>query len=102
VSSGGSGVGAASPNFGNNARALSRCIFRRTLTRWFARAGLRAGGVVVLRPDRFVFGVAAPGRGGPLVAELRRQLGISALPGRLTVDQPVTGADGTPQYEETR
>ncbi|BDU00953.1 bifunctional 3-(3-hydroxy-phenyl)propionate/3-hydroxycinnamic acid hydroxylase [Nocardia sputorum] len=73
-----------------------------TLTRWFAKAGLRTGGVVVLRPDRFVFGVAAPGRGGPLVAELRRQLGISALPGRLTVDQPVTGADGTPQYEETR
>lgn len=70
-----------------------------TLTRWFAKAGLRTGGVVVLRPDRFVFGVAALGRGGPLVAELRRQLGISALPGRLTVDQPVTGADGTPQYE---
>ncbi|MEV6335696.1 bifunctional 3-(3-hydroxy-phenyl)propionate/3-hydroxycinnamic acid hydroxylase [Nocardia vinacea] len=44
------------------------------LTCWFARASVGIGGVVLLRPDRFVFGTAAAGRSGSLVAELFRQL----------------------------
>ncbi|WP_280240648.1 bifunctional 3-(3-hydroxy-phenyl)propionate/3-hydroxycinnamic acid hydroxylase [Nocardia abscessus] len=73
-----------------------------TLTRWFGRAGLRTGGVVVLRPDRFVFGTAEAGRGAPLIAELVRQIGVSAHPRTLPVDQLVTGGEGTSQYEQTR
>ncbi|MGY2056368.1 bifunctional 3-(3-hydroxy-phenyl)propionate/3-hydroxycinnamic acid hydroxylase MhpA [Nocardia gipuzkoensis] len=73
-----------------------------TLTRWFGKAGLRTGGVVVLRPDRFVFGTAAAGQGAPLIAELVRQLGVSAQPRTSPVDQLVTGGEGTPQYEQTR
>ncbi|MGY1937666.1 bifunctional 3-(3-hydroxy-phenyl)propionate/3-hydroxycinnamic acid hydroxylase MhpA [Nocardia gipuzkoensis] len=66
-----------------------------TLTRWFGKAGLRTGGVVVLRPDRFVFGTAAAGQGAPLIAELVRQLGVSAQPRTPPVGQLVTGGDGT-------
>ncbi|WP_327096650.1 bifunctional 3-(3-hydroxy-phenyl)propionate/3-hydroxycinnamic acid hydroxylase [Nocardia vinacea] len=44
------------------------------LTRWFAKAGVGTGGVVLLRPDKFVFGTAAAGRSGSLIAELFRQL----------------------------
>ncbi|MGY2032144.1 bifunctional 3-(3-hydroxy-phenyl)propionate/3-hydroxycinnamic acid hydroxylase MhpA [Nocardia gipuzkoensis] len=73
-----------------------------TLTRWFGKAGLRTGGIVVLRPDRFVFGTAAAGQGAPLIAELVRQLGVSAQPRTSPVDQLVTGGEGTPQYEQTR
>ncbi|WP_280308107.1 bifunctional 3-(3-hydroxy-phenyl)propionate/3-hydroxycinnamic acid hydroxylase [Nocardia abscessus] len=73
-----------------------------TLTRWFGKAGLRTGGVVVLRPDRFVFGAAAAGRGAPLIAELMRQLGVSAHPRTLPVDQLVTGGEGTSRNEQTR
>ncbi|MGY2113088.1 bifunctional 3-(3-hydroxy-phenyl)propionate/3-hydroxycinnamic acid hydroxylase MhpA [Nocardia gipuzkoensis] len=73
-----------------------------TLTRWLGKAGLRTGGVVVLRPDRFVFGTAAAGQGAPLIAELVRQLGVSAQPRTSPVDQLVTGGEGTPQYEQTR
>ncbi|MBF6338277.1 bifunctional 3-(3-hydroxy-phenyl)propionate/3-hydroxycinnamic acid hydroxylase [Nocardia abscessus] len=73
-----------------------------TLTRWFGKAGLRTGGVVVLRPDRFVFGTAAAGQGTALIAELVRQLGVSAQTRTSPVDQLVTGGEGTPQYEQTR
>lgn len=51
-----------------------------TLTRWFRRGRVRRGGVVLLRPDRFVFGTAASGATGPLVAELRRQLHLPSAP----------------------
>ncbi|MGK8508180.1 bifunctional 3-(3-hydroxy-phenyl)propionate/3-hydroxycinnamic acid hydroxylase [Nocardia asiatica] len=73
-----------------------------TLTRWFGKAGLRAGGVVVLRPDRFVFGAAAAGKGAPLVAELVRQLGIPAHPRTPPVDRFGAGDEGKPQCERTR
>ncbi|MEV5836923.1 hypothetical protein [Nocardia sp. NPDC052112] len=53
------------------------------LTRWFTKAGVGTGGVLLLRPDRFVFGIAAAGGSGPLIAELFRQLsGSVALPAR--------------------
>ncbi|WP_216897410.1 bifunctional 3-(3-hydroxy-phenyl)propionate/3-hydroxycinnamic acid hydroxylase MhpA [Nocardia alni] len=45
----------------------------RALTRWFAKACVRSGGLLLLRPDRYVFGIAADG-GGRLVAELFAQL----------------------------
>ncbi|MBF6454567.1 bifunctional 3-(3-hydroxy-phenyl)propionate/3-hydroxycinnamic acid hydroxylase [Nocardia cyriacigeorgica] len=48
------------------------------LMRWFGTAKLRPGGVVLMRPDRFVFGAATPERTGELVAALRRQLHLSA------------------------
>ncbi|MEV0042389.1 bifunctional 3-(3-hydroxy-phenyl)propionate/3-hydroxycinnamic acid hydroxylase [Nocardia rhamnosiphila] len=51
-----------------------------TLTRWFRKSGVRPGGVVVLRPDRFVFGTAASGVIAPLIAALRRQLRLSGEP----------------------
>ncbi|MFQ6398717.1 bifunctional 3-(3-hydroxy-phenyl)propionate/3-hydroxycinnamic acid hydroxylase [Nocardia sp. KC 131] len=44
------------------------------LTRWFVQAGIDTGGLVLLRPDRFVFGTAAAGGAGLLVVELLRQL----------------------------
>ncbi|MEU6189002.1 bifunctional 3-(3-hydroxy-phenyl)propionate/3-hydroxycinnamic acid hydroxylase [Nocardia sp. NPDC047038] len=64
-----------------------------TLTRWFGKAGLRPGGVLVLRPDRFVFGAAAAGHGASLVTELARQLGIFPMS---RAEQPDTRA----QYEQ--
>ncbi|MET9027915.1 bifunctional 3-(3-hydroxy-phenyl)propionate/3-hydroxycinnamic acid hydroxylase [Nocardia sp. NPDC004168] len=64
-----------------------------TLTRWFGKAGLRPGGVLVLRPDRFVFGAAAAGHGASLVTELARQLGIFPMS---RVEQHDTRA----QYEQ--
>ncbi|MGK8504734.1 bifunctional 3-(3-hydroxy-phenyl)propionate/3-hydroxycinnamic acid hydroxylase [Nocardia asiatica] len=73
-----------------------------TLTRWFGKAGLRTGGVVVLRPDRFVFGTAAAGKGAPLIAELVRQLGIPAHPRTPPVDRLGAGDEEKPQYERTR
>ncbi|MEV2223897.1 bifunctional 3-(3-hydroxy-phenyl)propionate/3-hydroxycinnamic acid hydroxylase [Nocardia vinacea] len=44
------------------------------LTRWFAKASLGSGGLVLLRPDKFVFGTAGAGRGASLIAELSQQL----------------------------
>ncbi|MFF0457630.1 bifunctional 3-(3-hydroxy-phenyl)propionate/3-hydroxycinnamic acid hydroxylase [Nocardia africana] len=49
------------------------------LVRWFAKAGVGSGGLVLLRPDRFVFGTAPAGHGGEVVAELTRQLGVDAV-----------------------
>lgn len=64
-----------------------------TLTSWFGKAGLRPGGILVLRPDRFVFGAAAAGHGASLVTELARQLGIFPMS---RAEQPDTCA----QYEQ--
>ncbi|MVU80669.1 bifunctional 3-(3-hydroxy-phenyl)propionate/3-hydroxycinnamic acid hydroxylase [Nocardia sp. ET3-3] len=64
------------------------------LTRWFARAGIGNGGLLLVRPDRYVFGGAPAGRGGALVAELFRQLGISA-PTLIAVSAPA-GSDQVP------
>ncbi|MEC3918500.1 bifunctional 3-(3-hydroxy-phenyl)propionate/3-hydroxycinnamic acid hydroxylase MhpA [Nocardia sp. CDC160] len=44
------------------------------LTAWLAKGGVRQGGVILLRPDRFVFGAVARGRARELVAALRTQL----------------------------
>ncbi|WP_062992315.1 bifunctional 3-(3-hydroxy-phenyl)propionate/3-hydroxycinnamic acid hydroxylase MhpA [Nocardia anaemiae] len=44
------------------------------LTRWFAKARVGTGGLVLLRPDKFVFGTAVAGRGGALIGELFQQL----------------------------
>ena len=49
------------------------------LIRWFARAGVGSGGIVLLRPDRFVFGTAASGGARPLITELWR--GLELKPG---------------------
>jgi len=46
------------------------------LIRWFAKAGVGSGGIMLLRPDRFVFGTAPAGHGGELVAELTGQLDV--------------------------
>ncbi|MFF3570558.1 bifunctional 3-(3-hydroxy-phenyl)propionate/3-hydroxycinnamic acid hydroxylase [Nocardia jiangxiensis] len=52
-----------------------------TLARWFAKEGVRTGGLVLLRPDRYVFGTATGQSSGALIAELFRQLtGSAALP----------------------
>ncbi|MFE3188409.1 bifunctional 3-(3-hydroxy-phenyl)propionate/3-hydroxycinnamic acid hydroxylase [Nocardia sp. NPDC059240] len=51
------------------------------LTRWFAKAGVRNGGLLLLRPDRYVFGTAAAGRGDQLVAELVSQLALAPTRG---------------------
>lgn len=61
-----------------------------TLTRWFRRGRVRPGGVVVLRPDRFVFGIAAGGATAPLIAELRRQLRLPSVPGDRRAAPPLT------------
>ncbi|WP_433196983.1 bifunctional 3-(3-hydroxy-phenyl)propionate/3-hydroxycinnamic acid hydroxylase [Nocardia sp. CA-107356] len=49
------------------------------LARWFAKGGVGIGGLLLLRPDRYVFGTAEPGHGNALTAELMRQLTGSAL-----------------------
>lgn len=48
------------------------------LVRWFRKARLRPGGIVLLRPDRFVFGIAAAEETGTLVTELVRQARLPA------------------------
>ncbi|MBB5916088.1 3-(3-hydroxy-phenyl)propionate hydroxylase [Nocardia transvalensis] len=44
------------------------------LIRWFARAGVGHGGLLLLRPDRYVFGASAAGDGDLLVTELLGRL----------------------------
>ncbi|MET8778857.1 bifunctional 3-(3-hydroxy-phenyl)propionate/3-hydroxycinnamic acid hydroxylase [Nocardia sp. NPDC004654] len=70
------------------------------LVRWFGKAGVRRGGVVVLRPDRFVFGVAPRGETAPLVAELTRQLRLPT--GHAPLPERITEHLITPDYEESR
>ncbi|MCP2288959.1 bifunctional 3-(3-hydroxy-phenyl)propionate/3-hydroxycinnamic acid hydroxylase MhpA [Nocardia amikacinitolerans] len=67
---------------------------------WFGKAGVRRGGVVVLRPDRFVFGVAPRGETAPLIAELTRQLGLPT--GQAPLPELTTEYLITPDYEESR
>ena len=50
-----------------------------TMAGWFGKARVRPGGIVVLRPDRFVFGVAAGNAAAAPVAQLRRQLRLPSL-----------------------
>ncbi|MEU2031062.1 bifunctional 3-(3-hydroxy-phenyl)propionate/3-hydroxycinnamic acid hydroxylase [Nocardia amamiensis] len=64
------------------------------LSRWFAKAGVGAGGLLLLRPDRFVFGTAGPGHGGALIAELLRQLSGSAVSPTIS---STTYSDSVPQ-----
>lgn len=59
------------------------------LVRWFRKAGVRPGGLVLLRPDRFVFGTAAAGGTATLIAELVRQVRLPAA-----VAAPAEGAPG--------
>ncbi|WP_083863463.1 bifunctional 3-(3-hydroxy-phenyl)propionate/3-hydroxycinnamic acid hydroxylase MhpA [Nocardia exalbida] len=54
------------------------------LARWFRRARLHPGGVVLLRPDRYVFGTAEPAQTAALVAALRHQLHLPTPPAGLT------------------
>ncbi|WP_433681635.1 bifunctional 3-(3-hydroxy-phenyl)propionate/3-hydroxycinnamic acid hydroxylase [Nocardia sp. CA-119907] len=65
------------------------------LARWFAKAGVGIGGLLLLRPDRYVFGTAEPGRGGALTAELMRQLMGSAV-------RPPTPAESDAQADADR
>lgn len=47
-----------------------------TLTAWLHKAGARRGSLVVLRPDKYVFGVWAPGQTSAATAELVARLGL--------------------------
>lgn len=68
------------------------------LTRWFRKAGIRPGGIVLLRPDRFVFGTATADTSAALFAAVRRQLRLSSAP-----PSPAATTTGpAPQLEETR
>lgn len=49
---------------------------------WFARSGVGAGAVALVRPDKFAFGMVGAAAAGQLVAALRTQLG---QPERLAV-----------------
>ncbi|MCP2319197.1 3-(3-hydroxy-phenyl)propionate hydroxylase [Nocardia amikacinitolerans] len=68
------------------------------LASWFGKAGVGRGAVMVLRPDRFVFGIAPRGETGPLVAELVRQLRLPTGHAALPHPEHMT----TPEYEESR
>ncbi|WP_084526726.1 bifunctional 3-(3-hydroxy-phenyl)propionate/3-hydroxycinnamic acid hydroxylase MhpA [Nocardia vaccinii] len=48
------------------------------LMKWLAKAGVGAGGLVLLRPDRYVFGTATGTNRDALVGELVRRLGITS------------------------
>ncbi|MFE7746606.1 bifunctional 3-(3-hydroxy-phenyl)propionate/3-hydroxycinnamic acid hydroxylase [Nocardia sp. NPDC057455] len=75
------------------------------LIRWFRKARLRPGGVVLLRPDRFVFGTATAEAAASLVAELTRQLRLPAEPVATFATRPLdepARADLPPRYEESR
>ncbi|WP_083913435.1 bifunctional 3-(3-hydroxy-phenyl)propionate/3-hydroxycinnamic acid hydroxylase MhpA [Nocardia concava] len=73
------------------------------LTRWLAKGGARRGSVILLRPDRFVFGIARPGRAGELIGELRTQLFGSGGGPTARPSVPVVAATKTaPGLEEIR
>lgn len=46
------------------------------LTRWFGKAGVKHGDVVLLRPDKYVFGTATTHTAAGLVATVREQLDL--------------------------
>jgi 3-(3-hydroxy-phenyl)propionate hydroxylase len=61
------------------------------LTRWLRRAGATTGSVLVLRPDKFVFGVSG-GDVGALTRELVRQLGLAgSAPAAVRTRTPLAG-----------
>ncbi|MFD0360286.1 bifunctional 3-(3-hydroxy-phenyl)propionate/3-hydroxycinnamic acid hydroxylase [Nocardia sp. GCM10030253] len=73
------------------------------LSRWFAKAGVGKGGIILVRPDRYVFGTAAAGHEGALTAELFRQVTGSTIhrataAGAPTRSEPVRGL----HFEEAR
>ncbi|MEU6187570.1 bifunctional 3-(3-hydroxy-phenyl)propionate/3-hydroxycinnamic acid hydroxylase [Nocardia sp. NPDC047038] len=72
------------------------------LIRWFAKAGVGSGGIVLLRPDQFVFGAAAPGGAGSLIAELRRQLGVSIHESGVVAAQPGPASSRDRNLEQAR
>lgn len=47
-------------------------------SRWLRRAGARTGSVIVLRPDKYVFSVTAPGEHDRAAAAVRDQLEVGA------------------------
>ncbi|MFE6923031.1 bifunctional 3-(3-hydroxy-phenyl)propionate/3-hydroxycinnamic acid hydroxylase [Nocardia sp. NPDC057663] len=78
-----------------------------TLARWFAKARVGQGGLLLLRPDRYVFGIAAAGRERALIAELFRKLDGQALPradsGEFPPSPIPTAVNGSPRnLEEAR
>ncbi|MFB7719432.1 bifunctional 3-(3-hydroxy-phenyl)propionate/3-hydroxycinnamic acid hydroxylase [Nocardia sp. NPDC056100] len=76
------------------------------LTLWFQRARVRAGAVVLIRPDRFVFGTATPENAPTLIAALTGQLGLAAqsspAPTFRTPSAPVEPDLIGNHFEETR
>lgn len=72
------------------------------LVRWFRRARLRPGGVVLLRPDRYVFGTAEPSETATLVAALRHQLHLPTPSAGLTQPDSVRSPEpAAPSAEPT-
>ncbi|WP_067838812.1 bifunctional 3-(3-hydroxy-phenyl)propionate/3-hydroxycinnamic acid hydroxylase [Nocardia lijiangensis] len=69
---------------------------------WFRKAGVRRGDVMVLRPDRFVFGTARRGDSAALVAELVRQLHLRTGADRTPEPELTVEHVTTPDYEESR
>jgi 3-(3-hydroxy-phenyl)propionate hydroxylase len=65
---------------------------------WFGKAGCRARGVAILRPDRFAFAVVAPGRIGTTVTELFKQLDLQAGAAGAPL-APATGGEGSESHE---
>lgn len=76
------------------------------LTRWLRHARVRPGAVVLIRPDRFVFGTATPENAPALITAVTRQLGLPAPSGPTrTIDTPGAPVHPGPigyRYEETR
>ncbi|MEU2256842.1 bifunctional 3-(3-hydroxy-phenyl)propionate/3-hydroxycinnamic acid hydroxylase [Nocardia xishanensis] len=72
------------------------------LARWFAKGGVRQGDVLVLRPDRFVFGIARRGDTATLVAELVRRLRLRTGQDRTPEPQLTVRHVNAPGFEESR
>ncbi|WP_109524584.1 MULTISPECIES: bifunctional 3-(3-hydroxy-phenyl)propionate/3-hydroxycinnamic acid hydroxylase MhpA [Nocardia] len=49
------------------------------LTKWLGKAGVGSAGMLLLRPDRYVFGTATATQGSTLVKELVGQLGLTSV-----------------------
>lgn len=68
------------------------------LTRWFGKAGVRTGGLLLMRPDRYVFGTSAAGQGDKLISELFHQLAVPCS-GVTTRDIPAIGPTESPESD---